>query len=184
MNPLDIIIISAMLFLIVRGIFRGFFREIGSLAGVILGIWLANLYQPQVTEYLKTYLPSGRFLPLVGFGVIFAFVVVLCNLAGRALKAILKKAFFGCVDRFLGACLAILKGIIIIYFAIILITFFLPSKTPVIAKSRLSPLIISSYQSMVSIISPGSYENLKRKFLGKKEEMDHVVSKKIGGVTK
>ncbi|MBW2205067.1 MAG: CvpA family protein, partial [Deltaproteobacteria bacterium] len=40
MNLLDLIIIACMVFLIVRGIFRGFIREVGSLAGVILGIWL------------------------------------------------------------------------------------------------------------------------------------------------
>ena len=30
MNPLDLIIIATMVFFIVRGVFRGFFREIGS----------------------------------------------------------------------------------------------------------------------------------------------------------
>ena len=80
MNPLDLIIIATMVFFIVRGIFRGFFKEIGSLAGVIFGIWIAAVYQPQMTEYLKTYIPTGRFLPLISLALIFFIVLVLCNL--------------------------------------------------------------------------------------------------------
>ena len=178
MNLLDLIIVATMIFLIVRGIFRGFFREIGSLAGVILGIWLANVYQPQMTEYLKTYLPSAKFLPIISFAVIFAIVLVLCNVAGWALKMLLKKVLLGWADRTLGAGFAVLKGIIITYLVIVLLTFFVPSKAPLIARSILAPLIVSSYQSMVSIISPGSYQKWKRKFLGHAKKIGAVVPEK------
>jgi len=64
MNLLDIIILVVMIFLIVRGIFRGFFMEIASLAGVILGILLGLHYYPQATEILKPHLPSFDFSSL------------------------------------------------------------------------------------------------------------------------
>jgi len=179
MNPLDLIIIIIMVFLIVRGIFRGFIREIASLAGVILGIWLANLYQPVMTDYLKVYLPSGKFLPIISFAVIFAIVLVLCNLAGWCLKMILKKTSLGWADRIFGASFSILKGIIVIYLAIIILTFFVPSKAPLITKSRLAPLIIASYQSMASLISPDFYQNLKRDFTVQKKKIGKIVSEKI-----
>lgn len=178
MNLLDLIIIATMVFLVIRGIFRGFFKEIGSLAGVILGIWLANLYQPQMTAYLKEYLPSTTFLPFIAFAVIFALVLVLCNLAGWGLKMLLKKAFLGWADRTLGAGFAVLKGIIITYLVIVLLTFFVPSRTPLIAGSKLAPLIIASYQSMVSLISPGSYEEWKKKLLGHTKGFGAVVPEK------
>jgi membrane protein required for colicin V production len=183
MNLLDIIILAMIVFLFVRGIFRGFFREIGSVAGVVLGIWLANLYQPRMTEYLKEYIPSSTFLPLISFGFIFLIVVVLCNLAGWSLRTISKKTSLGWADRTLGAGLAILKGIIITYLAIVLLTFFVPSKTPLISRSRLTPLIISSYQSIVSIVSPGFYQKWKERFLKEKERMDGVASNQIKGLT-
>ena len=183
MNLLDTAIIAALVFLIVRGIFRGFFREIGSLVGLILGIWLANIYQPQMTGYLKSYLPSVGLLPLISFAAIFAIVFVLCNLAGWGLKVLVKKAFLGWADRALGAALAVLKGLIATYLAIVLLTFFVPSKTPLIAESRLAPIIITSYQSMVSLISPGSYHNWKQKFLGKGKKGDEIVPEGIKDLT-
>jgi len=184
MNLLDTAIIIGLSFLIVRGIFRGFFREIGSLAGLILGIWLANVYQPKMTEYLKSYLPSLGLLPLISFALIFIIVLVLCNLAGWGLKIMVSKAFLGWADRALGAALAVLKGLIATYLVIVLLTFFVPSKTPLIAKSRLAPIVITSYQSMVSLISPDSYLNWKQKLLGGQKRDDKAVTENLKGTDK
>ena len=183
MNLLDVVIIACMVFLIVRGIFRGFIREIGSLAGVILGIWLASLYEPQMTDFLKPFLPSGNFLPLISFALIFLVVLVLCNVVGWLLKKLVKKIFLGWADRTLGAALAVLKGVIITYFAIVLLTFFVPSKSHIITNSKLAPIIINSYQSIVGLLSPGAYQNLKEKFVWQRERIEQALSEKIGGPT-
>jgi len=185
MNLLDMIIIVIMIFLIVRGIIRGFFMEIASLAGVILGILLGLRLHPRMTEFFRPYLPSIDvfILQLVSFTVIFAIVVVLCNFSGWGLKVLLKKASLGWSDKSLGAALAIIKGIIIVYLAIVMLTIFVPSKAPLVTKSRLAPLIISSYQSIVSLISPETYQNWKRRFIGQKKRFNETVSKKIEGDT-
>lgn len=174
MNLLDIAIIATILFLVIKGIFRGLIREIASLLGIILGIWLGNHFQPQMTNYLRTYLPPTQFLPLISFGVIFAGILISCNFMGWILKMLAKKIFLSGVDRTLGAGFAFIKGIIIIYLMIVLLTFYLPTKTPLIARSKLAPLVIVSYQSMIRLISPHHYENWKRKLLGKKKEMGEI----------
>jgi membrane protein required for colicin V production len=167
MNLLDLIIVVTMVFLIIRGILRGFFREVGSLAGVILGIWLAAVYHPVMTVYLKARLPGfdSTTLQLISFSLIFAMVLLICNLAGWVFMILMRKALFGWADRGLGAALAVVKGIILTYLVIVLLTFFLPSKTPLIAHSRLAPWVISSYQSMARVISPDTYREWKRRFL-------------------
>ena len=186
MNPLDLVIIAAMVFFIVRAIFRGFFREVGSLAGIVFGIWIAAVHHPQLTEYLKQYVPAGKILPLISFALLFAVVVVFCNLAGWGLKTIMKKLLFGWADRGLGAGLAILKGILVAYLVIVLLTFYVPSKSPLIAESKLAPLIIRSYHSIIGLTSPASYQNWKRKFLGETDEkakMDGAVQRKLECLT-
>jgi len=172
MNILDMIIIGAMIFFIVRGIWRGFFKEMGSLAGVILGIWLAIKLQHQLTSFLKSHLSSGRFLSLISFAGIFFVVLVGCNLAAWGLKTLVKKAFLGWADRGLGAALAILKGIILTYLVIVLLTFFLPTKAPLIAKSRLAPVIVSSYQYIVGVISPRGPDRWREKWFGRSGRTD------------
>ncbi|MBW2047336.1 MAG: CvpA family protein [Deltaproteobacteria bacterium] len=179
MSILDVIIIACMVFLMVRGLFRGFIREVGSLAGVILGIWLGSLLQPSLTDFLDAYLPWGKFLPLISFALIFALVLVLCNVAGWFLNKVIKKIFLGWADRALGAGLAVLKGIIITYFAIVLLTFFVPSKSRIIADSKLAPFIINSYQSMVGLLSTDTYQELKEKFVIQKKRVEKAISERI-----
>ena len=183
MNLLDIIIIATMIFLIVKGILRGFFREIASLAGVILGIWLANHFQPQMTDYLKSYLPSIKYLPLISFAVIFFTTLILCNLSGWVLKLLFKKVLLGWLDRTLGASLAVIKGVIITYLVIILLTFFVPASTPLIAKSKMAPLIIISSQAMIRLISPDHFQKWKKKFMEKKKGVGDIISEKTRGIT-
>jgi uncharacterized membrane protein required for colicin V production len=118
-------------------------------------------------------------LPLVSFGVIFLFVMVICNILGWVLKFLFWKVLPGWSGRIIGAGLAAIKGLILIYLVIILLFFFLPAKTPLIATSKLAPSIISSYQAMVGLISPGFYGKWKKKIMGKKKEMDEVLSDKF-----
>lgn len=184
MNLLDIIIIVTMIFFVVKGIFRGFIREVASLAGIILGIWLANHFQPQMTDFLKTYLPNSQYLPVMSFAIIFAFILILCNLLGWVLNLFFRKTFLGWVDKTLGGWLAITKGVILTYLIIVLLTFYVPAKTPLIAESKLAPLIIKSYQSMIRLISPDHYENWKKRILGKKKEMGEIIPEKIKEIVK
>lgn len=179
MNLLDMIILATMAFLILKGLLRGFFREIASLVGVIAGIFLANFFQPQMTKYLEDYLPSIDILPLISFVLIFLLIMVASNILGLVLKFLFLKVMTGWGGRILGGVLAAIKGVIIIYLVIILLFFFLPAKTPLIATSKLAPSIITSYQGMVSLISPDFYENWKKKILGKKKKIDDVLSDKL-----
>jgi len=168
-----------MIFFIVKGVFRGFIREVASLSGIILGIWLANQFQPQVTTYLKPYLPATSYLPLISFAAIFIFILIVCNVLGWALKLFFSKIFLGWLDKTLGAGLAVLKGVILTYLVIVLLTFFLPSSTPLIAGSVLRPWIIESYRSVVGLISPDHYEKWKEAFVGKAREMGGVADQKV-----
>ena len=183
MNLLDIVIISSLIFLIVNGLFKGFVREIASLAGVIFGILLANHFQPQMTNYLKTYLPTSPVLPLVSFAGIFTAILVLCNLLGWFLRLIFRKVLLGWLDRILGAVLAITKGVIITSLVIVLLTFYFPSSSPLIAGSKLAPLVITSYQTMTRLISPGHYQSWKEKFTKTKNEVGRIVSEGVKDIT-
>ncbi|RJR42192.1 MAG: CvpA family protein [Desulfobacteraceae bacterium] len=175
MNLLDILIISTVLFFIIKGLIRGFIREIASLAGVVLGVFFAARHQHEMTEFLKQFLNPGQYLPLLSFIVIFVCVVVVCNLAGWLIRLVLKKAPLGWLDRLLGLCFALLKGVVITYLVIVVLTFFLPSGTPLIARSKVCPWIVFSYQSMAGLISPDHYQKWKQRFIQKTGELSEKI---------
>ena len=77
-----------------------------------------------------------------------------------------------------------MKGVIITYLVIVILTFFIPAKTPLIAQSKLAPWIIKSYQSMISLISPEHYKNWKKKLLGEAKGKENTISEKIKELVK
>jgi len=179
MNLFDYIIIITLIFLTVKGVLRGFIREISSLAGIILGIWLGNLCMQQLTQFLSGYVPASRFLPLVSFSLIFVGILILCNLIGWSLRLFFKKVFLGWFDKLMGAVFAILKTILLTYLVIVILTFFIPQKAPLIADSLLAPYVIKSYQSITSLISPDHYKNWKKRIIGEKDKVSKFLSDKI-----
>ncbi len=179
MNLLDIIAIATMIILVLKGIFRGFIREIASFVGIVMGIWMAYVFHPRMAEYLKGYVPSGPHLSLFSFMVILTGAILICNFLGWFFKLLLKKALFGWADRLLGAGFAAIKGTVFIYLSIILLTFFVPAKTPLIAESKLAPPVISSFQSISRFVSPEHYQAWKERISQKTEEMTEMVSEKI-----
>lgn len=164
MNILDVIIVVLMVFLIFRGVMRGLVAEVASLVGIVLGIWLGIRYMNHVTTLLKPHLPELSFLPVVSFALIFLGVLVLCNLLGWGLRVLFKKTLLGWLDRTLGAALAVIKGVVISYLGIVILTVYLVPGTPLVAQSRLAPAVTASFQALKNTISPERIKGLKNRF--------------------
>ena len=178
MNVLDYIILIPLIYLTVKGIIRGFVREAASLAGVILGVWLGNVFQPEVSKILSRILSDSDFIPLISIALIFIVVLILCNLAGWGFRLLFKKGLLGWFDRLMGGVFAVLKTIFLSYVIIIILTFYVPTQAPLITESLLAPWIIKSYQSIVGLVSPDHYNNWKKKILGKTSKINSIIFEK------
>ena len=166
MNHLDIGVIIITGFFVVRGIFRGFFREIASIVGLILGIWAGNSYYSTAAVYIYEHIDMAwqDALPFICFALIFIVVMTGCILIGLALQRFVKVVFSVWLDRSLGAAFAFVKAVIISCVIILVITFFLPSQKPIIVKSKLAPVIISIYQAGSDMIPRETHEKWKNRF--------------------
>jgi membrane protein required for colicin V production len=184
MNVLDFVILGVITFLVIKGIFRGFFREIASLAGIIFGFLVGNHYHPQMAALLKPYIPLEKSLSLIGFIILFFLVFIFFNLLGILMHHLFKRLFIGWFDKSLGLGLALLKGIIICYLLIVLLTFFMPSSSPLIARSKAARLVIVSYQSMASLMSPDLYKTWKQRISKKSDKVGKAISESKEAVKK
>jgi len=163
MSVLDIIIVVLMIFLVVRGIMRGFVGAVASLAGVVLGGWFAIRYMTRITELLRPQFPDLSILPIISFALIVLTVFILCNLAAWGLKLLLKKTSLSVLDRALGGGLGLLTGIVITYFLIVVLTMYLPQGSPFMVQSKLSPVVISSFQAIKNTVVPVLSKEWKEK---------------------
>ncbi len=176
MNILDFIIAGLTAFFVIRGIFRGFFREISSLAGIIFGFLIANHYHPQMTTLIRPYIPLEKSLSLISFIILFFLVFFFFSLLGILLHYLFKSLLIGWFDKSLGIGLALVKGIFISYLLIVLLTFFMPSKSPLITQSKMAPLVKASFESMRRLISPSLYQTWKKKISQESKKVGKAIS--------
>ena len=184
MNPLDFIILGVIAFFVIKGIFRGFFREISSLAGIIFGFLVGNHHYPQMSMLLKPYIPFENSLPLVSFIILFFLVFIFFNLLGILLHHLFKRLFIGWFDRGLGTLFALIKGVIVSYLLIVLLTFFVPSGSLLIAKSKAARLVVVSYQAMAKLMSPDLYKVWKRQIFEESKKVGKAVTESKEAVKK
>jgi membrane protein required for colicin V production len=177
MNALDFVILGVIAFFVIKGIFKGFFREISSLAGIIFGFLVGNHYYPQMSVFLKPYIPLEKSLPLVGFIVLFFLVFIFFSLLGILLHHLFKRLLIGWFDRSLGTFFALIKAVIVCYLLIVLLTFFMPSSSPLIARSNAAHLVIVSYQAMAKLMSPDLYKTWKKQIAKESKKVGKAVKK-------
>jgi membrane protein required for colicin V production len=94
------------------GIWRGFVREIISLAGWVLAFLAANAAAGPLGEALPTSISSPEVRVLVAYLVVFVFTLSIATLVGMLLARLLKAAGLGGLDRTLGGVFGLARGLV------------------------------------------------------------------------
>ena len=111
MNWIDLTLLVVLLLFGLRGYFRGLFREIFSLAGLIAGFLGAARYAEPVAAFAATHWDPGPIILKGGSFVLCFFVVyVSFNLAGWLLHRSAKLLFLQTVNRLGGVVFGVGKG--------------------------------------------------------------------------
>lgn len=138
MNGLDWLILLIMMCSALLAAAQGFFFEVISLAGVVLGYLLAAWGYRRLAPWFLDYVKSTPFADLAGFLTIFLSVVILAGVIARVARWIIHEAGLRWVDRALGAAFGFLRGTLIVTAAILAITAFAPESQE-LAGSQLAP---------------------------------------------
>lgn len=135
MNWLDWLIIVGFVLSVITAAAQGFFFELFSLAGVILGYLLAAWEYKRVAVWFIPYVKSDWVANAAGFLVIFIAVAVLAGVAGRIARWAMKEVGLRWFDRVLGAVFGLVRGVLIASVLVMALAAFGPgSKT--LAESR------------------------------------------------
>lgn len=112
MSIIDIIILVPLVIGAIGGFKKGFIMEIISLLALILAVIGGFHFLHWGIALLQEHFDlSGKFLPFLSFIIIFAAIVIVVNLVGKAVKKIVHMAFLGGIDKIAGAILGGLKWI-------------------------------------------------------------------------
>src|SRR5687767_11258268 len=120
MVTLDYIILGLILLSAIAGVVRGFLKEVCSLITWVLAIWLAWHYGPLLVPYLGGVLEREPYGLWVGRAIVFVLVLVVGAIVGFAVGHFVRLSLFSGLDRMLGFVLGLLRGVVIVGFAIML----------------------------------------------------------------
>ena len=154
MNWLDVVFGVTVLLLLIRGMFNGFVKEMGHIAGLLLGFVLANRFYTQVALLYGRVIEDGDYAELAAYLSIFLVVMLTISLVVIVVRNILRAAALGGVDRIAGGVLGFVKGFILCVILLIALTAFLSPGSPTLRDSRLAPVVERTTGVLITTLPP------------------------------
>ena len=123
MTVIDIVLGGLILLGLVRGLMKGLFVEIASLAALILGVYGAIHFSNFAAEYLESKVDwSENTINITAFAITFVLIVLIISLAGKALTKLADFAALGILNKLLGGIFGALKIGVILSVALIILS--------------------------------------------------------------
>jgi len=143
MNALDIAIIIFILIFVIRGLTKGFVKEVASLGGFVLAILVGlRFYTPAASLLQEAFGPS-RFMSAIGFGILFFATLFIISWIGSLLsKAVSSSGSLSGINRLLGLLFGAVKGGLLVVVCVFLLVHLLGTSHPLVTNSQLAPLAL------------------------------------------
>ena len=109
MVGLDLVIVVFCAFLVAKGIWKGFVKEIAGIVAVIGGVAVSFLFHTQVQPYISAFV-GEKYIQLVSYVVIFLGFYLIVMMLGKLLDKILRSIMLGGINRVLGALFGLIKA--------------------------------------------------------------------------
>lgn len=110
MNIIDIILLAVALWAIYDGVRDGLLVQIGGVAALVVGAWLAFRYAERVGIWFGM---NGAEASVAGFIAVLVVSVIVITLGSRLLRGVFRWTGLGIFDSLFGAALSVLKMAVI-----------------------------------------------------------------------
>ncbi|MCK4931660.1 MAG: CvpA family protein [Candidatus Aminicenantes bacterium] len=150
LNWLDIVLFIIIVGSLVLGIIKGLMRQVIGLAAVLLGLVLALVYYPYVSQLYLQWIESQVLSHFLGF--ITIFIAVLC--LGWLISWLISKIIKGpikFINHVLGGGLGLLKGVLICGILVFALLVF-PVSVQALRNSFLAPYCLGMTKLVAKVI--------------------------------
>lgn len=138
MSGLDWLIIGVILASVLLAAAQGFFFELFSLCGVVVGYLAAAWGYSRVAVWFSPLVKSASIADIAGFLTIFLAVALLVGMIGRLARWVFKEVGLSWFDRLLGGAFGLVRGLLVVTVLLLAITSFAPDNE-FVAKSTIAP---------------------------------------------
>lgn len=114
MPIIDILIAVALLISIVVGLFRGFVKEAISIAALLVAIWAALYFGPEIGDVSKSWIKSEELQTWFGRILVFTVILSLGGLIGWGISKLVRLSVLSGIDRLVGAIFGAARGVLFV----------------------------------------------------------------------
>lgn len=168
MSNFDIGLIVAFSGFVFYGLFFGLIRVVGSLAGVVVGLWAANYYYLALFDWGKSFWSFGESIGkiatfIVIFLVIRKIISLLFTLLDGIFDFISMIPFLTTINRLGGLALGFLEGGLVIGAILYIVIQYMPTSTlgTMIDTSQIAPFLLSVTGFVLKYLGSSGILNLK-----------------------
>jgi len=158
-NWLDWTFAAIVVVSVVAAIMKGFFRELISLASLVIGLVVAAAAYPRAALWFEDLTKSHEIALGLGFLTLFLGILLLGSLVSLLARKLIKTAGIQWFDRFLGAAFGLVRGVVVDCILLLVLVAF-TIKPEAVQQSSLAPYVTAGAR-VISLAMPG---NLKAQF--------------------
>lgn len=161
MNWLDIVLVIAIAVSALIGVKKGVIGIALTLAGLVLGVFLAGRYYILLSQNLS-FISHAGLAKVAAFAIIFIGVMIIAGVLARLLGKIASAVMMGWANRIGGGVLGGILGAIFCGAFLAMWVKFLDT-TQVIAESRIAPILLNQFPRVLALL-PGEFDAIRSFF--------------------
>lgn len=154
MNLLDLGILILLGLVTIRGYYRGLFQEMAVLVGLVGGVVAAANTYLRLAEILSRWIAQPQYARALAFILILLAVYWLTHWVAHALQRLLYHLYLDFLERLLGALFALVKGVLLIGFALMFLALLLPQDSRLLKESRTAPELTHLSRQTLELLPP------------------------------
>jgi membrane protein required for colicin V production len=154
LNLLDLGILVLLILISLRGYYRGLFQELSVLAGVVGGVLAAAHIHLFLAAKLSPWITNPDYARWAAFALVLVAVYWSIRLVAYFLQRLLYHLYLDVFDRLLGGFFALIKGVLLVGFSLMLIGVLMPRDSHLLKESRTAPYLIHFSRQALGLLPP------------------------------
>lgn len=154
MSVFDIVVLVIIGAMMVVSMSRGLIAEVTSMVTWVVAFLAAKVFAQPLSDIVFTTMQPRSMAVALTFGLIFLALYIVQKLVRNALTAAIKAIGLGGVNRILGACFGLIKGVMLVTFVVLICAFTDLPKQPEWQASVLAPVFEQLALSVVPYLPP------------------------------
>ena len=109
MVGLDLVVVVFCAFLLAKGIWKGFVKEIAGIVAIIGGVAVSFLFHAQIQPHISSFV-AEKYVQLASYVLVFLGFYLIVMMLGKLLDKTLRSIMLGGITRILGALFGFIKA--------------------------------------------------------------------------